>query len=185
MRTAFGESFAFVGVEGEDAWRAAARIRVALLPGALESRSVKHDETQGWWSDADVRWLTGLHETDDGWYFNKESHQQLVWWSTLPELVKVDLDPAIEKQRLTKIAKAVDAELLKAERVHYRLNGTKRKAELPESKTAPAAAVTTPISPEVPLEEAEAPQNPTSEDVAIAEGEVVALGGSKMSSPKK
>src|SRR5271170_4135157 len=86
LRNAFGESFAFIGVEGEDAWRAAARIRVALLPGAPESRSVEHDATQGWWSDADVRWLTGLHEIENAWFFNKESHQQMVWWATLPEL---------------------------------------------------------------------------------------------------
>ncbi len=129
LRTAFGESFAFIGVEGEDAWRASARIRVASLPGAPESRSVKHDETQGWWSDADVRWLTGLHESADGWYFNKESHQQMVWWSTLPELVKVQTDAVAEKQRLNKLAKAIDAELLEAERVHYRLRGDSAESQ--------------------------------------------------------
>ncbi len=190
LRTAFGESFAFIGVEGEDAWRAAARIRVASLPGAPESRSVKHTETQGWWSDADVRWLTGLHEAPGsseftaGWFFNKESHQQMVWWSTLPELVRIEIDPAAEKQRLNKLAKAIDAELLDAEDVHYRLDGVKPKAKLPESKTAAAAVATTPISPEVPLEAADAPQSPTKEEVAIAEGEVVELTGSKTTSRK-
>ena len=142
LRTAFGEFFAFIGVEGEDAWRASARIRVASLPGAPASRSVEHDETQGWWSDADVRWLTGLNETEEGWYFNKESHQQMVWWSTLPELVKIQTDAVAEKQRLNKLAKAIDAELLDAERVEYRLHGTAPKAKLPESKAAPAATPT-------------------------------------------
>ncbi len=75
----------------------------------------------------------------DGWYFNKESHQQMVWWSSLPELVKIEIDPAAEKQRLNKLAKAIDAELLEAERVHYRLNGAKPKAKLAESKTAAPA----------------------------------------------
>jgi hypothetical protein len=182
LRTAFGESFAFIGVEGEDAWRAAARIRVAFLPGAPESRSVRQDEAHGWWSDADVRWLTGLHEAENGWYFNKESHQQMVWWATLPELVKVELDPSTEKRRLNKIAKAIDAELLEAERVHYRLNESDAKAKVTELKTSGAA--TTPISPEVPLEEAAAPQNPASGEMAIAEGEVVEVAGSKTTSPK-
>jgi glycosidase len=185
LRTAFGESFAFIGVEGEDSWRAAARIRVASLPGAPESRSVQHDETQGWWNDADVRWLTGLHEAEDGWFFNRESHLQMVWWATLPELVRIELDPSAEKQRLNRLAKAIDAELLDAERVHYRLNGAAQKAKPIESKTAAAPVATTAISPEVPLEEANAPQNPTSTVVAIAEGEVVALAGSKTPSPKK
>ena len=33
LRSAFGESFGFIGVEGEDSWRAAGRIRVAFSPG--------------------------------------------------------------------------------------------------------------------------------------------------------
>ena len=184
LRTAFGESFAFIGVEGEDAWRAAARIRVASLPGAPESRSVEHDETKGWWSDADVRWLTGLHESAEGWYFNKESHQQMVWWSTLPELVKIQVDPVAEKQRLNKLAKAIDAELLEAERVHYRLHETALRVRPGKSKVADTA-VSTPISPEVPPEEAAVPQNPTNAEVAISEGEVVALAGHKATPPKK
>ncbi len=155
-----------------------------MLPGAPESRSVKHDETQGWWSDADVRWLTGLHESADGWYFNKESHQQMVWWSTLPELVKIQTDAAAEKQRLNKLAKAIDAELLEAERVHYRLHKPAPKATPAKSEVANTAA-STPISPEVPLEEADAPQDPTKAEVATAEGEVVALAVSKTPSPKK
>jgi hypothetical protein len=184
LRTAFGESFAFIGVEGEDAWRAAARIRVALLPGAPENRSVKQDETQGWWSDADVRWLTGLHEAVSGWYFNKESHQQMVWWATLPELVKVQTDSIVEKQRLNKLAKAIDAELLEAERVHYCLRKPVSKATPMKPEVASNAA-STPISPGVPLEEANAGQNPTSVEVATAEGQVVALAGANTPSPKE
>ncbi len=125
LRTAFGEAFAFIGVEGEDAWRAAARIRVAFLPATVARRSVKHDQDGGWWSDADVRWLTGLHETAAGWFFNQESLEQMVWWSALPELVKIDSDPAAEKLRLRRLEEEIAAELLAAERAHYRLSGKK------------------------------------------------------------
>ncbi len=183
LRTAFGESFAFIGVEGEDAWRASARIRVTMLPGAPESRSVKHDETEGWWSDADVRWLTGLHESAEGWYFNKESHQQMVWWSTLPELVKIQTDAAAEKHRLNKLAKAIDAELLEAERVHYRLRGT-RPASKPATKTAPVA-VSALTSPEVAAEQLKATEPITNPEVAIAEQEVVVHTGTPSPTSKK
>jgi glycosidase len=178
LRTAFGESFAFIGVEGEDAWRAAARIRVAFL-GA--GRSVEQDENHGWWSDADVRWLTGLHQTEEGWYFNKESHQQMVWWSTLPELVGIELDPGAGKQRLDQLAKAIDAEMLQAEEAHFRL---RKQATIPTPEQTEFAAASTPISPEVLLEQAHASQHPKSIERAIAEGEVVALAGTKVQSPK-
>jgi glycosidase len=183
LRTAFGESFAFIGVEGEDAWRAAARIRVAMLPGAPESRSVQHDETQGWWSDADVRWLTGLHESAEGWYFNKESHQQMVWWSTLPELVKIQTDAAAEKQRLNKLAKAIDAELLEAERAEYRLRRT-RPASKPATKTT-AVAVSALTSPEVSAEQLKAAEPITNPEAAVAEQEVVVHTGTPSSTSKK
>jgi hypothetical protein len=184
LRTAFGESFAFIGVEGEDAWRAAARIRVVMLPEAPESRSVKHDETQGWWSDADVRWLTGLHQSADGWYFNKESHQQMVWWSTLSELVKIQTDPLAEKQRLNKLAKAIDAELLEAERVHYRLRRTKSKASPPGSKAA-AAASPAQLSPAASEEALKAVQPANEHAGAIVEAERAEVAVAPSSGTKK
>src|SRR5208337_375255 len=93
-----------------------------------------------WWSDADLRWLTGLHETSEGWYFNKESHEQMVWWSALPELVKIEAEPAAEKLRLRKLSRAIESELLAAERVHFRLRGAAPEASLTTSKPGTAAA---------------------------------------------
>jgi glycosidase len=183
LRAAFGESFAFIGVEGEDAWRASARIRVASLPGAPESRSVEQDETQGWWSDADVRWLTGLHQSAEGWHFNKESHQQMVWWSTLPELVRVDLDSAAEKRRLKNLAKAIEAELLEAERVHYRLPGTEPASKTPSPP--PAVAVSALTSPEVVVGQLKGTGELTNPEIATTEQQVVVLTGTPSATSKK
>ena len=130
LRNAFAEAFGHLGMEGEDAWRAAARIRVAFLPETDGSKSAAHDVTSGWWSDPDVRWLTGLHETADGWYFNQESYEQMLWWSALPELVKAETDPAAETLRLRKIAREIDAVLAAARAAGYRL---KRKAKTPKA----------------------------------------------------
>jgi glycosidase len=121
LRSAFGEAFGHLGLEGEDAWRAAGRIRIAFLPESAASRSADLEESEGWWSDADVRWLTGLHETDGLWYFNQESYEQLVWWSALPKLVRVEIDPAAEKRRLREFAVEIDAELAEAKSVGYHL----------------------------------------------------------------
>ncbi|WP_236657278.1 alpha-amylase family glycosyl hydrolase [Acidisarcina polymorpha] len=132
LRSAFGETFASMGIEGEDAWRAAARIRAAFLPASLDpasldtasldKESVTNPKAEGWWKDPDVRWLTGLHETSNGWFFNKESHEQMIWWSTLPELVKMEIDPAAEKERLRKLAATIGSLLSAAAKAGYRLN---------------------------------------------------------------
>jgi hypothetical protein len=47
------------------------------------------------WDDPDVAWLTGLHEAGGDRYFNKEAHEQMLWWLALPDLVAlVENDPA-------------------------------------------------------------------------------------------
>ncbi len=172
LRTAFGEAFGFIGVEGEDAWRAAARIRVAFLPGAPADRSVEDDENQGWWSDPDVRWLTGLHETSGGWYFNKEAHEQMVWWSALPALVKIETDPVDERKRLARLALSIEEELLAAEEAHYKLFVLEPEPPGPESK---ADAVDGAVHYQAD-DLAELVPQPTSVEVALAEREVVVLG---------
>ncbi len=176
LRSAFGEAFAFVGVEGEDAWRAAARIRVAFLPGAPESRGVDQTEAEGWWSDPDVRWLTGLHRSGDAWYFNQESHQQMVWWASLPELLKIESDSVVESRRLAKLAGDIAAELLAAERLGYRL-----RAE------APLAVLLEDLTPEEVGEELGGLASPTPEETAVSKPEVgeaeVALAGAPSFSP--
>ena len=40
-------------------------------------------------------WFTGLHEAQGHRYFNKEAHEQLLWWSVLPQLiVAAEKDPS-------------------------------------------------------------------------------------------
>ncbi len=173
LRSAFGESFAFVGVEGEDAWRAAGRIRVAFLPGGPDRRSVDQDETSGWWSDADVRWLTGLHEAKDGWYFNKESYEQMVWWSTLPELLRVETGAAAEQGRLRELGKQIEAELAAAEDAKYRLAEPVEKLPIGRStyETAGDAVTGTSVS-----SGHTGAKKPLAPEIATAEGEVLILG---------
>jgi glycosidase len=161
LRSAFGETFGFIGVEGEDAWRAAARIRVAFLPVSPEHRSVDQDETGPWWSDADVRWLTGLHDASGVWYFNKESYEQMVWWSALPDLLKTEVDAAAEKLRLRKLAKAIETELTAAQEAKYRLRV--------QEPIEPKAAATS-VGPSVSVAEQKVPQAESAQD---ARGDLV------------
>jgi hypothetical protein len=108
----------------------------------------------------------------------------MVWWSTLSELVKIQTDPLAEKQRLNKLAKAIDAELLEAERVHYRLRRTKSKASPPGSKAA-AAASPAQLSPAASEEALKAVQPANEHAGAIVEAERAEVAVAPSSGTKK
>jgi glycosidase len=80
----------------EDGWRAAARVRLAFLHQILTpAKTVKTvaDAFAGFprafWDDGDARWLLKVHEAGGEWYFNKELHQQILWWVQLPDLLQL------------------------------------------------------------------------------------------------
>jgi glycosidase len=91
LRQAIADSLAKLGLQGEDRWRAAARIRASFAhaawsPAAEEPPS-KRAPALSWEHDPDVAWLLAVHEYEGNRYFNKECFEQLIWWSTLPVLL--------------------------------------------------------------------------------------------------
>ncbi len=85
LRTALAETFAELGIEGEDAWRAAARVRL-LLAGRTPLEALR---TEGFWAEGDVRWLAGVNESDGVLYVNQESFEQLLCWLQIPALLGI------------------------------------------------------------------------------------------------
>jgi Alpha amylase, catalytic domain len=86
------------GVEiHEDGWRGAARVRLAYLAQTLASAKTTKATVadsfaglpRGLWDDDNARWLLQLHEVAGTWYFNKELHEQMVWWMQLPGLLQL------------------------------------------------------------------------------------------------
>ena len=75
LRKSLAEIFSEVGIKGEDAWRAAARVRLALLNPKLDNAE--------FWSNGDVLWLASVNEHDGVRYINHEALQQLLQWLTL------------------------------------------------------------------------------------------------------
>ncbi len=85
LRSALAEVFGPVGLSGEDAWRAAASVRV-LLAGK-DDNLTERLAAEVFWADADVRWLAGVSEADGVTYFNKERFEALLNVLELPSLV--------------------------------------------------------------------------------------------------
>ncbi len=81
LREALAEIFSASGMEGESAWRAAAQVRVLLLEADVP-------DLRSFWSDGDVRWLSGVNKTDGVTYVNKEQFEGLTDWLQLPALLQ-------------------------------------------------------------------------------------------------
>jgi hypothetical protein len=97
LREPMARAFSGGGEISEDGWRAAARVRLAFLyqtlipakPAKAGAEEVFAGLPRGLWDDGDARWLLKVHESGGEWYFNKELHQQILWWTQLPELLRL------------------------------------------------------------------------------------------------
>ena len=150
LRQPLGEIFASLGFEGEDAWRVAARTKVALLVQARDSqleppkavlsesspakkpKTKNHPVTQppapapiiapAMWTDPDVRWLAGVNESEGVPWFNKEAHEELLWRVQVPELRRLAADPVPSTTGIAALSKRIAADLKAAADSGYRLD---------------------------------------------------------------
>ncbi len=137
LRQVLAECFAQVEFTGQDTWRAAARVRLALAAGIRPSEpqpSGKHAEAlagavparmHGFaldaWRDGDLRWLVGVNEHEGATYFNKEAHEELLWWHALPDLLAVGAQPAFDAREVEAVAAALTGALASAGAAGYAL----------------------------------------------------------------
>ncbi len=112
LRKVLAKAFKALQIEGEDSWRAAARVRL-LLPDASKPANPKALKTPNerisqlvdlMGTDPDVRWLTGVHPAADTTYFIKEPFEQLVWWLQLPRLLDASDDGTPDSRTLKQVA---------------------------------------------------------------------------------
>ena len=97
LREPLAKAFSAGGEIKQDGWRAAARVRQLFLYQSLTAAQPKTAKAttggsfaglpQGIWDDGDARWLLKVHEAAGEWYFNKELHLQMLWWTQLPDLL--------------------------------------------------------------------------------------------------
>jgi hypothetical protein len=163
LREPLAHSFLALGLKGEESWRAAARIKVALLveagvdapepsstmaaPATASSPApAKGPEKQKQanpalspilWHDADVRWLTGVHEANGHTYFGKESFEELVWWLQLPVLSKLARQAVPDRRAIAELSSAIKEALEAAASANYSLDAlleSTKESTKPEAK---------------------------------------------------
>ena len=113
LRVPMAEIFESLGLEGDDRWRAAARIRALLAhrawaPGEKPKTTIA---PFSWLHDPDVAWLIGVHSYESVRYFNKELFEQLLWWMALPALVKLGQQPTADPKRIEALEKQIEVRM--------------------------------------------------------------------------
>jgi glycosidase len=108
LRASLAETFSSLGLEGENAWRAAARVRLLLShrpEGVLGSLNSLLGSTD-FWQDPDVRWLAGVGSFEGKIFFNKEAFEELVVWLSLPDFIarRTEIAQAPTKAAVSKAA---------------------------------------------------------------------------------
>jgi hypothetical protein len=122
LREPLAESLGQFGLEGEERWRAAARIRAVFanepwLPGAKRSAQSPYS----WLHDPDVAWLIGVHEYQGVRYFNKEQYECLLWWMALPALIRIAGSATLDRNAVSQLEEQIKSRIGAAEAAGYQV----------------------------------------------------------------
>ncbi|WP_353067383.1 alpha-amylase family glycosyl hydrolase [Tunturibacter psychrotolerans] len=117
LRSALSETFTAIGIEGENTWRAAARVRILL-----SQTDTSPTKSEQFWSDPDVRWLTGINESSGVTYFNKEGFEELLGWLQLPALINLAQQSPINLDSIKTLEAAVLESCKSAQTAGYNLD---------------------------------------------------------------
>jgi glycosidase len=141
LREPFAQALTALGFEGEEGWRAAARVKVWLLSWAgagkpeeaseaIEPAAVRGERvalSPSLWLDPDVRWLTGVHEAEGHDYLVRERYEELLWWLQLPSLLRLagetaPSQAAANRAAVRTMSKTIEEALAAAEAAGYRVD---------------------------------------------------------------
>jgi hypothetical protein len=116
-----------MGLEGENMWRAGARVRVLLSQpneiGAMPGEVVTdRTHTAEFWADPDVEWLAGINKASGVTYFNKEGFEELISWLQLPALIEIAREGAGAAKGVSEVEAAVVEDCRVAQVSGYKLD---------------------------------------------------------------
>ncbi|HEY3928862.1 MAG TPA: alpha-amylase family glycosyl hydrolase [Candidatus Koribacter sp.] len=125
LREPIADALGHLGLEGDDRWRAAARVHALLAhkpwgPGD-DTRTVR--APYSWLQDPDVAWLIGVHSYQDVRYFGKEDYEQLLWWMALPALLRIAAAPTLDPVAIEALEQQIEARTRAAAEAGYQIDG--------------------------------------------------------------
>ncbi|HET6205388.1 MAG TPA: alpha-amylase, partial [Terracidiphilus sp.] len=98
------------------------------------------------WQDPDVRWLTGFNEAEGHAYVVREPFEELLWWLSLPELLKLAALTVPGRAAGTELNGRIQQALAAVEKAGYRVDVLMKRQEpagpasQPDAETRKAVA---------------------------------------------
>jgi glycosidase len=74
------------------------------------------------WLDPDIRWLTGVHQSEGQEYLVREPYEELLWWLQLPSMLRLAGEHAVNRKAAKEMNKTVEDALATAETAGYRID---------------------------------------------------------------
>jgi hypothetical protein len=188
LREPFAQAFTALGFEGEEAWRAAARVKVGLLTASGAGKPQETPATAAdqrvapspafWpalWADPDLRWLSGVHPAEGRDYLVRELYEELLWWLLMPSLLRLAGEAAPSRAAVRAMSRSVEEALAVAEAADCRVDplldssATEAAGQEPASDNGSAAKLACESAP------AEAAQPSSAEQQVAAAPEIEPL----------
>jgi hypothetical protein len=115
LRQTLAESLDDAGLQGEEKWRAAARVRATF------AHSLRSSAHYAWIHDPDVAWAMGVHQYEGFTYVVKEHFERLLCWMGLRGLLDaVSVQPS-DPEKLAEIADEITSRAIAMEKAAYRV----------------------------------------------------------------
>jgi len=86
------------------------------------------------WLDPDVRWLTGVHESEGHSYVVREPYEELLWWLLMPSLLRIAGETAPSRLAVEEMSRTVEEALATAEAAGYRIDALSGQSVSPEDE---------------------------------------------------
>ena len=136
LREPMADALAALGLEGDERWRAAARVRAAFAhavwaPGAA-AVAARPAAAYAWLADPDVAWLIDKHEYEGAHYFRKESFERMVWWMALRALLGIAAAPRPDLEAVRTLERSLTERLRAAEAAGWRVEAFLERPRPPE-----------------------------------------------------
>jgi len=122
LREPFAKAFQALGMESNDAWRAAARIKILLLV-QTQAENIEAESPiipRDLWHDPDFRWLTGIHEAEGHEYIVREPYEELLWFLHLPDLLALAAQSVPNLSAIKQLVQKLEKNLAALEAAGYR-----------------------------------------------------------------
>ena len=141
LRAALADIFSSMGLEDDQTWRMAARVRTLLWQADTPGATIDRKE---FWSDSDVRWLAGVNESSGHAWFNKELFEEMLCWVQVPALMEIAEQPGDQSQAIHNLEAAISLACHAATKSGYDLD-LYLKLLHPEAEPAPTPGITEPV----------------------------------------